>query len=85
MWPKFGNSLGVVIISSILEGFDQKNTFFEGRSWFKFNDLVLALSLAFKFYTSVGKRLKLKVRGLIPTFVKVTGDKLVRRKGTGSF
>ena len=33
-----------------------------------------------KFYTSVGKGLKLKVRkfwGLIPTFEKVTGEKLV--------
>ena len=32
------------------------------------------------FYTRVGKGLKLKVRkfkGLIPTFVKVTGEKLV--------
>ena len=34
----------------------------------------------FKFYTSVEKGLKLKVRkfyGLIPTFVEVTGEKLV--------
>ena len=36
--------------------------------------------MAFKFYTSVAKGLKLKVRkfcGLIPTFVVVTGEKLV--------
>ena len=36
--------------------------------------------MALKFYTSVAKSLKLKVRkiwGLIPTFVEVTGEKLV--------
>ena len=36
--------------------------------------------MALKFYTSVAKELKLKVRkfwGLIPTFVEVTGEKLV--------
>ena len=36
--------------------------------------------MALKFYTSVAKRLKLKVRefcGKIPTFVEVTGEKLV--------
>ena len=41
----------------------------------------LALSLVLKFYTSVAKVLKIKVRkfcGLIPTFVEVTGKKLVR-------
>ena len=35
--------------------------------------------MAFIFYTSVGKGLKLKVRkfwGLIPTFVEVAGEKL---------
>ena len=52
--------------------FDQKNLFFEGYSWFKFNNLGLALGMALKFYTSVSKEFKLKVRkfwGLIPTFV----------------
>ena len=36
--------------------------------------------MALKFYTSVAKELKLKVRkfwGLIPTFGEVTGEKLV--------
>ena len=45
----------------------------------KFNNLGLALGIGLKFYTSVGKRLKLKVKrfwGLIPTFVEVTGEKL---------
>ena len=52
----------------------------EGWSWFKLNNLGLALGMAFKFHTSVEKGLKLKVRKfwrLIPTFVEVTGEKLV--------
>ena len=51
-----------------------------GWSWFKFNNLRLALGIAFKCYTSVTKGLKLKVRkfwGLIPTFVEVPREKLV--------
>ena len=58
----------------------RKTYFFEGCSWFKFNNLGLALGMALKFYTSVAKGLKLKVRkfwGLIPTFVEVTREKLV--------
>ena len=38
--------------------------------------------MGFKFYTSVAIVLKLKVRkflGLIPTFVEITGEKLVGR------
>ena len=54
---------------------------FEGWSWFKFNNLRLALGMALKFYTSVTKGLKLrKVRNfgrLTPTFAEVTGKKLV--------
>ena len=49
------------IITSILKGFDQKNQFFEGRSWFTFNNLELALGMALKLYTSATKELKLKV------------------------
>ena len=58
----------------------RKTAFFEGWSWFKFNKLRLALDMGLKFYTSVAKGSKLKVRrfcGLIPTFVEVTGEKLV--------
>ena len=46
----------------------------------KFNNLRLGLGMALKFYTSVTKGLKLKIRkfyGLIRTFVEVTGEKLV--------
>ena len=58
----------------------RKIVFFEGWSWFKFNNLGLVLGTNLKFYTSVGKVLKLKVRKfweLIPTFVEVTGEKPV--------
>ena len=57
----------------------RKTAFFEGWSWFKFNDLGLALGTNLKFYTSVAKGLKQKVRkflGLILTIVEVTGKKL---------
>ena len=53
---------------------------FEGWSWFKFNNLGLALGTNLTFYTSVVKGLKLKVRkflGLIPAFEEVTEEKLV--------
>ena len=49
-------------------------------SWFKFNNLALALGMTLKFYASVTKRLKLKVTKfsrLIPTFVEVSGEKPV--------
>ena len=62
----------------------RKTVFFEGWYWFKFNDLGLALGTNLKFYTSVAKGLKLKVRkflGLISTFAEVAAEKLV----VGSF
>ena len=58
----------------------RKTAFFEGWFWFKFNNLGLALGSNLKFYTSVAKELKLKFRkfwGLIPSFVEVTGEKVV--------
>ena len=83
IWAKVGNSsifITEVSITSILWGFLQKNQFFEGCSLFKFNNLELALSMALKPYTGVGKMLKLNARkcwSLIPTFVGVTAEKLV--------
>ena len=62
----------------------RKTAFFEGWSWFKFNNLGLALGTILRFYTNVAKGLKLKVRkflGLILTFVEVTGEKLVLGEG----
>ena len=41
----------------------RKNAFFEGWSWFRFNNLELALDRNLKFYTSVANGLKLKVLG----------------------
>ena len=62
MWPKFGNSnitTREVIITLILQRF-----IFEGCSWFKFNNLGLALGMALKFYTNVTKNLTVgKFRG----------------------
>ena len=58
----------------------RKTAFFEGWSWFRFNNLGLALGTNLKFYTNVAKGLKLKVikfLGLILTFVEFTGKKLV--------
>ena len=57
-----------------------KTTFLEGWFWFKFNVLGLVLDMVLKFYISVAKRLKLKVRKfwwLIPAFVEIKGEKLV--------
>ena len=53
---------------------------FEEWSWFKFNNLGLALGMNLKFCTSVVKRLKLKARKFLGpnlTFVEVTGEELV--------
>ena len=50
MWPKFGNSS--ISMKEVIEG----------CCWLKFNNLGLALGMALKFYTSVTKGLKIKVR-----------------------
>ena len=58
----------------------RKIAFFEGWSWLKFNNLVLALGTYLKCCTSVAKGLKLKVRkfwGPNPAFVELTKEKLV--------
>ena len=47
-WPQFYKNV------------TRKTTFFKGWSWFKFNNLGLALGMALKFYTSLAKGLKLK-------------------------
>ena len=50
-----------VIIILFLEGFDlQKH--FDKWFWFQLNNLGLVLDMAFEFYASVSKGLKLKVR-----------------------
>ena len=57
-----------------------KAAFFEGWSWFKFNNFDLAPGANSKFYMSVAKGVKLKVRkiwGLNPTFVEDIGEKLI--------
>ena len=73
MQPKFGNSS-----TSMREVI--KTTFFARWSCFNFNNLGRTLVIPLKFYASVVKRLKPKFKkflGLIPTFVEVTGEKLI--------
>ena len=83
MWPKFGNcSISMEKLSQpqFYKDLTRKTVVFEGWSWFKFNNLGLALSISLKFYSSVAKELKLKVRKfweLILTFIEVTREKLV--------
>ena len=72
--------MGEVIIPQFYRDLTSKNTYFEGWSSFKFNNLGLALAMALKFYTSWAKGLKLKVRKfleLMSTFVEITGEKLI--------
>ena len=66
MRPKFGDSIismTKVIISYQLFYIDltRKTALFESWSWFKLNNLELAPGTNLKFYTSMAKRLKLKV------------------------
>ena len=56
----------------------RKNSVVEGWSWLKFNNLKLALDMTLKFYTSVEKGFKEKVRkfwGLSSMFVEVAQKK----------
>ena len=65
MWPKFGNSsvsMREVAITSIFTNLTEKTKFFEGSTWFNFNNLGLAVYMTLKF---VSKGLKLKVRIII--------------------
>ena len=71
-------------VSQFYKDLSRKNAFLRGWSWFKFNNLGLALGTNLKFTTSVVKGLKLKVGkfwGLNPKFVEVTGEKLVGEGG----
>ena len=67
-------------MTSILWGFEQNNQFFEGWTWFSFNNLGLAVGMDLQYHTSVMKGLKINVTKfweLILTFVLVAGEKLV--------
>ena len=85
MLPKFGNSSISMRVFQFCKGLTRKTSFFEWWSWFKYNNLGLALGKTLKVYSSVVKWLKLKVKkfwGLNPTFVEVIGAKLI---GGGAF
>ena len=84
MWPNFCNSsISIREVNhnlNFIRIWPKKLLFLEEWSWFKFNSLGLALGMTMKFYSSVAKGLKLKVRefcGQSPTFVEVTGERLV--------
>ena len=65
MLPKFGKfgiSMTEVIKSSVLLAFDQKNHFFEGWSWFEFNNVGLALGVNLKFYP---RKVKTKIQKVL--------------------
>ena len=55
---------------------NQKNPFFEGWSWFKLNNLRMAVGTDLKFYTSEVSKVW-KFLGLIGTFADVRKEKLV--------
>ena len=88
IWPKFGNSstsMREVIITSMLQGFDQKNDFFEGWSWFEFYNLRLAQGMTLKFYTGLAKGLKTKSQKVFGASFYVCRnyrEKLVEGAGT---
>ena len=65
----------VLSLHQFYKHFTKKTKSVDGCSWFKFNNLGLALGKTFRFYTSMEIGLKLKVKtfwGLIPTFAEVT-------------
>ena len=78
MWPKFGLIFHWEKLSWPLfyKDLTRKTTFFEGPSWFKVKYLGLALDMTLKFYVSVAKGSKLKVRKCWE-LIEVTGKKLV--------
>ena len=82
MWSKFGNySISMRKVIIFYKNLTRKIAFFEEWSWFRFNNFGLGLGRNLKLCISVPKGLKLKVRkfwGPNPTFVEVTGEKLVR-------
>ena len=76
--PKIPHTYLTMMKFGAVKDLTRKNNFLEGWSRFKFNNLGLPLGKDLKFYKTVPKGLKLKVKvfcGLIPTFVKVIGEK----------
>ena len=82
MWPKFGNhsiSMRQVIIISIWRGFDRKNDFFLRGDLD--SSSIIAIWYGLEMLHRRSKRVKTKnqkVLELIPTFVEVTGEKMVK-------
>ena len=73
----------VIITSKFYDNLTRATNLLGNCSWFKFkfNNLEIAVGMAWEFYTSLAKRLKIKFRnfsGLIPTFVEITEEKTGR-------
>ena len=49
----------VIITSVLYKNLNGKTNFFEGRSWFKVNNLGQTLGMGVNFYTSVAKKFSL--------------------------
>ena len=89
MWPKFSNSstfMKVVIITSILYEFDQKNHLVRGMVLIQVQQIEIGTRYGREILHTCGaKGLKLRVRKfwvLTPTFAEVTEEKLA---GEGLF
>ena len=81
MWQKFGNSNISMREDSKIWIFKDLTwkIFFEGWSWFKFNNLQLVLGIALIFCSSAIKGSKLQIRkfwGLIPVFGEVSEENM---------
>ena len=62
IWQKFGNSR--ISGREVIRISTEKNYFFEWCSWFKFNNLELALDLVINLISKKGFKLKVRIIGL---------------------
>ena len=77
MFGKFKISIEKLSLLQFYKDLTRKTLFVEGWSWFKFNNLALALGMTLKCHKNVAKESKLKVNmfwKLSPNFRKVTGE-----------
>ena len=83
MWEKF---LWEKLSSpQFYKDWTRKNNFFEGRSWFKFNNLGQALGMALKIYTSVAKMVEAKSQKMFKANSYVCWNYRGKTSGRGLF
>ena len=77
----------LVTLPQFYKDLTKKNTFFEEWSWFKFNNLGLALWYSLQILHQCGKRIETKSQKVLGevTFVEVAGEKLIGGGGGGAF